>query len=99
MSWLRSKKASVNNLKADESARSKTPTPSNPDGKPQKRTFRSGLLTIRVMGAEGISMPPGVALPASVQSALSSQQAKVAASVSPSSVNQQRLASRSRGSR
>lgn len=100
MSWLRSKKASVTNLKAEESAnRSTTPTPSNPDGKTEKRTFRSGLLTIRVMGAEGVNLPSGTAMPPAVQSALTSQQAKVAASVSPSSVNQQRLANRSKGSR
>jgi len=101
MSWLRGKKASVTNLKAEEANanRSTTPTPGNPDGKEEKRTFRSGLLTIRVMGAEGLSMPSSVAVPAAVQAALNSQQAKVAASVSPSSVNQQRLANKSRGSR
>ena len=101
MSWLRGKKGSVTNLKAEEAnlTRSTTPTPGNPDGKEEKRTFRSGLLTIRVMWAEGVSMPPGVAIPPAVQSALSSQQAKVAASVSPSSVNQQRLANKSRGNR
>ncbi|KAF8890008.1 kinase-like domain-containing protein [Gymnopilus junonius] len=100
MSWLRSKKASVTNLKAEEAAnRSTTPTPSNPDGKTEKRAFRSGLLTIRVMGAEGVSLPSGTAMPKAVQSALTSQQAKVAASVSPSSVNQQRLANRTKGSR
>lgn len=101
MSWLRGKKASVTNLKAEEAniTRSTTPTPGNPDGKEEKRTFRSGLLTIRVMWAEGVSMPAGVAIPPAVQSALSSQQAKVAASISPSSVNQQRLANKSRGNR
>ncbi|KDR82896.1 hypothetical protein GALMADRAFT_238533 [Galerina marginata CBS 339.88] len=100
MSWLRSKKASVTNLKAEElNNRSTTPTPSNPDGKTEKRTFRSGLLTIRVMGAEGVSLPAGSSMPPAVQSALTSQQAKVAASVSPSSVNQQRLANKSRGNR
>lgn len=100
MSWLRGKKASVTNLKAEESAnRSTTPTPSNPDGKTEKRTFRSGLLTIRVMGAEGVGLPAGTSMPPAVKSALTSQQAKVAASVSPSSVNQQRLANRSKGSR
>jgi len=101
MSWLRGKKTSVTNLKAEEAnlTRSTTPTPGNPDGREERRTFRSGLLTIRVMWAEGVSMPAGVAPPPAVQSALSSKQAKVAASISPSSVNQQRLANKSRGNR
>ncbi|RDB18028.1 Serine/threonine-protein kinase gad8 [Hypsizygus marmoreus] len=90
-SWLgRSKKSSATNLRADDiAARSTTPTPGNPDGKPR---FRSGVLTIRVLWAEGLSLPAGTTLPPAVQSALTSQQAKVAASVSPSSVTQQRLA-------
>jgi serum/glucocorticoid-regulated kinase 2 len=95
-SWLRSKKASSTNLRADDIAdRSTTPTPGNPGGKP---TFRSGVLTIRVLWAEGLTVPPGTSVPPAVQAALTSQQAKVAASVSPSSVTQQRLA-KSRGSR
>lgn len=100
MSWLRGKKASVANLKAEAAShRSTTPTPGNPDGKEKKPRFRSGLLTIRVLWAEGLGLPAGVAVPPSVQSALTSQQAKVAASVSPSSVHQQRLANKSRGNR
>ncbi|EDR13258.1 uncharacterized protein LACBIDRAFT_308922 [Laccaria bicolor S238N-H82] len=100
MSWLRGKKASVANLKAEvASHRSTTPTPGNPDGKEKKPKFRSGLLTIRVLWAEGLGLPAGVAVPPSVQSALTSQQAKVAASVSPSSVHKQRLANKSRGNR
>lgn len=101
MSWLRGKKASVTNLKAEELQlnRSTTPTPRNPDGNDDKVTFRSGLLTIRVFGAEGVTLPPGTVLPSAVQQALTSQQGKVAASVSPSSVNQQRLANKSRGNR
>ncbi|KAF9267351.1 Pkinase-domain-containing protein [Marasmius fiardii PR-910] len=98
MSWKlgRSKKASVTNLRAEElNGRSTTPTPSNPDGKPLPRT---GLLTIRVMGAEGLALPSGTSIPPAVQNALASQQAKVAASVSPSSVQQQRLA-KTRGNR
>ncbi|GAW05699.1 agc akt protein kinase [Lentinula edodes] len=91
MSWKlgRGKKASFTNL------RSTTPTPSNPDGA-GKPSARSGLLAIRVLWAEGLSIPPGTALPPAVQNALVSQQAKVAASVSPSSVQQHRLA-RSKG--
>ncbi|KAI5989127.1 kinase-like domain-containing protein [Pisolithus albus] len=63
----------------------------NPDGKP---TSRTGLLTIRVLWAEGLALPPGTAIPPAVQAALSTQQAKAAASVSPSSVMQKRLAKR-----
>lgn len=102
MSWLRGKKTSFSNLKTEEahnSNRSTTPTPGNPDGKREKRLFRSGLLTIRVMWAQGISLPQGVSIPPAVQTALTSQQAKVAAAVSPSSVTQQRKANRSRGNR
>jgi len=102
-SWLRSKKSSVTNLKAadERSLRSTTPTPGNvtPVGKPEKRTFLSGLLTIRVFGAEGLELPAGTNLPAAVQQQLASHQGKVAASVSPSSVNQQRLTHRSKGNR
>jgi serum/glucocorticoid-regulated kinase 2 len=100
MSWLRGKKASVTNLKADE-LRSATPTPRNPERNNDKLEvkFRSGLLTIRVFGAEGLALPPGTALPLAAQQALASQQGKIAASVSPSSVNQQRLANKSRGNR
>ncbi|KAH6912912.1 AGC/Akt protein kinase [Coprinopsis sp. MPI-PUGE-AT-0042] len=103
MSWLRGKKSSVSNLKVqDEANRSTTPTPGNPNGDGKmasKPRFRSGLLTVRVLGAEGLALPAGVELPPAVGKALSSQQAKVAASVSPSSVHQQRLAKRSKGSR
>ena len=100
MSWLRGKKGSVTNLKAEaNSNRSTTPTPGNPGGKREKRLFRSGLLTIRVMWAEGLALPQGVPLPRAVQMALTSQQAKVAASVSPSSVTKHRQQTRSRGNR
>lgn len=96
-SWLgRSKKQSATNLRADPpSNRSTTPTPAYPDGKPSPR---SGLLAIRVLWAEGLSLPPAIPVPPAVQSALTSQQAKIAASVSPSSVTQQRLA-KTRGNR
>ncbi|KAF7298980.1 Non-specific serine/threonine protein kinase [Mycena indigotica] len=57
------------------------------------------LETIRVAWAEGLAVPDGGALPPAVQAALDSQQAKVAAAVSPSSVTQQRLANKSRGNR
>ncbi|SJL07438.1 probable Serine/threonine-protein kinase gad8 [Armillaria ostoyae] len=99
MSWKlgRSKKSSVSNLLAEDvvNSRSVTPTPGNPDGKPSSR---SGLLAIRVLWAEGLALPTGLATPAAVQQALSSQQAKVASSVSPSSVQQSRLA-KTRGNR
>ncbi|KAJ7016640.1 kinase-like domain-containing protein [Mycena alexandri] len=92
MSWkLGRKKTSAINLRAaaEEAVtpRSTTPTP----GKPSSR---SGLLAIRVLWAEGLAVPPGAAVPAAVQAALNSQQAKVASSVSPSSVTQQRLKTR-----
>lgn len=91
MSWKLGKSKSKANLAAsDISPRSTTPTPGNPDGRPMPR---SGILAIRVLGAENLSVPGG-AIPPAVQAALKSQQAKVAASVSPSSVNQQRLASK-----
>lgn len=101
MSWLRGKKSSVTNLKAEELQlnRSTTPTPRNPEGNDDKVTFRSGLLTIRVFGAEGVALPPGTAMPLAVVQALASQPGKVAASVSPSSVNQQRLVNKSRGNK
>ncbi|KAK0201832.1 kinase-like domain-containing protein [Desarmillaria ectypa] len=101
MSWKlgRSKKSSVSNLLAEDivNARSVTPTPGNPDGIPSSSS-RSGLLAIRVLWAEGLTLPAGIATPAAVQKALSSQQAKVASSVSPSSVQQSRLA-KTRGNR
>ena len=83
-----SKKASSATLGAsDENPRSTTPTPSNPEG-----VLRSGLLTIHVMGAEGLGVPSGTSVPQAVQDALSTQQAKAAATVSPASVSQNRLA-------
>ncbi|KAG0700106.1 kinase-like domain-containing protein [Suillus ampliporus] len=88
------KKASTATLSAgssDEPPRSTTPTPSNPGGNP---TSRTGLLSIRVLWAEGLALPVGTTVPSAVQAALSTQQAKVAASVSPSSVTQRRLAKR-----
>jgi serum/glucocorticoid-regulated kinase 2 len=97
-------KRSMVNLRAAEDSnamqgvRPTTPTPGTFDGKPSPR---SGLLAIRVLGAEGLVLPNSVSVPPAVQNALNSQQAKVAASVSPSSVNQQRLAAKhaSRGNR
>lgn len=87
------KKASTATLSAgtDEPPRSTTPTPGNPDGKP---TSRTGLLSIRVLWAEGLALPAATPIPSAVQAALSTQQAKAAASVSPSSVMQKRLAKR-----
>ncbi|KAH7885322.1 kinase-like domain-containing protein [Phlebopus sp. FC_14] len=87
------KKASTATLSAgtEEPPRSVTPTPGNPDGKP---TSRTGLLSIRVLWAEGLALPAGTPVPPAVQAALSTQQAKIAASVSPSSVMQKRIAKR-----
>lgn len=92
MSWRlgKSKKATLTPDRDDAaSTRSITPTPG--DDKPH---FRTGILTIRVLWAEGLDVPHGTQVPAVVQAALSSQQAKVAASISPASVSQSRLAAR-----
>ncbi|KAH9166061.1 AGC/Akt protein kinase [Lactarius sanguifluus] len=92
MSWRlgKSKKATLTPDRDDAaSTRSITPTPG--DDKPH---FRTGILSIRVLWAEGISVPQGTQVPAVVQAALSSQQAMVAASISPASVSQSRLAAR-----
>ena len=70
---------------------STTPTPGNLNGKPQSR-----LLTIRILWAENLALPSGTALLPVVQATLSSQQTKVAASISPSRVTQNRLANRQR---
>ncbi|KAI9443364.1 AGC/Akt protein kinase [Lactarius indigo] len=92
MSWRlgKSKKATLTPDRDDAaSTRSITPTPG--DDKPY---FRTGILSIRVLWAEGLSVPQGTQVPAVVQAALSSQQAMVAASISPASVSQSRLAAR-----
>ncbi|KAH9002743.1 AGC/Akt protein kinase [Lactarius hatsudake] len=92
MSWRlgKSKKATLTPDRDDAaSTRSITPTPG--DDKPH---FRTGILSIRVLWAEGLSVPQGTQVPAVVQAALSSQQAMVAASISPASVSQSRLAAR-----
>ncbi|CAL1712817.1 unnamed protein product [Somion occarium] len=100
MSWKLGKskpKANVTSLAIQDlqiSPRSTTPTPGNPNGKPMPR---SGILAIRVLWSEGLNVPGAV--PPAVQAALSSQQAKAAASVSPSSVTQHRLASHKKGTR
>lgn len=91
MSWLRSKK-SVSTLRSNGAS----PTPSEPSAAAEPRT---GLLAIYVEHCEGLALPSGVDLPPAVQKALGSDQARVAASASPSSVTQHRLASRSKGSR
>jgi serum/glucocorticoid-regulated kinase 2 len=89
MSWRlgKSKKATLTPDRDDAaSTRSITPTPG--DDKPH---FRTGILSIRVLWVERLSVPQ---VPAVVQAALSSQQAKVASSISPASVSQSRLAAR-----
>lgn len=95
MSWRgigKKPRSSANALSTnDDVARSTTPTPGNPNG---DSLSRSGLLAIRVLWAEGLTIPSSQSLPRAVQAALSSQQAKLAASVSPSSVTQHRLANR-----
>jgi serum/glucocorticoid-regulated kinase 2 len=97
MSWAKLGKKSRPALAPDEMMpRSTTPTPGNPTGEP---ILRSGQISFRVIGAEGLSLPAGIQTPSAVEAALSSQQAKLAESISPSSVTQQRLAHKSRGSR
>jgi serum/glucocorticoid-regulated kinase 2 len=76
------KKASSATLRADE------PVEDSVTPRPHART---GLLTIRLLWAEDLTLPSGTAIPPAVQAALASQQAKAAAAVSPSSVTQQRL--------
>ncbi|KAI0322348.1 AGC/Akt protein kinase [Amylostereum chailletii] len=87
MSWKLGKKK--NTLAADDAASTRSITPTPGDDRPIGRT---GILTIRVLWAEGFQVPAGTPIPAAVQSALASQPAKVAASMSPSSVTQSRLA-------
>ncbi len=98
MSWRlgKSKKATLTPDRDDAaSTRSITPTPGDTSGDgDDKPSFRTGILSIRVLWAEGFSVPQGTQVPAVVQAALSSQQAKVAASISPASVSQSRLAAR-----
>ncbi|KAI0246727.1 Pkinase-domain-containing protein [Lactifluus subvellereus] len=92
MSWKlgKSKKATLTADRDDAaSTRSITPTPGD-----EKPRFRTGILSIRVLWAEGLSVPQGSSIPAVVQAALASQHAKVAASISPASVSQSRLAAR-----
>ena len=97
MSWKLGKK-SPKSTKTDslsaggdgDSMRSTTPTPGNPRGGGGGGSqLQPGLLTIRVSSAEGLAVS---SVPPAVQSALSSSEAQIAASVSPSSVTQQRLA-------
>lgn len=96
---LGKKKVSSINLNAiaatlDEIAdanRAPTPTQVDPDVTMHARPpARTGLLTIRVLWAENMATPPGTAVPQAVEQALSSQQAKAAAGISPSSVTQSR---------
>ena len=89
MSWRLGKKKASGLAAADDGAsmRSITPTP----GDDRHALPRTGILSIRVINAEGLAVPQGATLSAAVQAALKSQQAQVAASMSPSSVAQDRL--------
>ncbi|KAG8991347.1 hypothetical protein FRB93_002809 [Tulasnella sp. JGI-2019a] len=100
MSWKITKKikefggSSGNSLSStpQPSSRSTTPTPGNPN--PISRT---GLLSIKVSSARGLSLAAGASLPSSIEQALSTQQAQVASSVTSQSVSQQqKLAQKSR---
>lgn len=77
---------------AHRPARPPSVRPTAPGADPRARARR-------VMYADGLALPKTMAVPAAVQAALASQQAKVAQAVSPSSVTQQRLAHKSRGNR
>ncbi|EIN12732.1 Pkinase-domain-containing protein [Punctularia strigosozonata HHB-11173 SS5] len=100
MSWRLGKsksKASSATLNAEQpDSRSATPTPGNSRGAPQVKP-RNGMLTIRVLDADGLELPAGTSVPSDVASALASSKAKVAEGISPSSVTQQRLGHKSRG--
>ncbi|KAG9023509.1 hypothetical protein FS837_005764, partial [Tulasnella sp. UAMH 9824] len=65
---------------------STAPTPGNPllDGP----TSRTGLLTVHVSGARGLSLPGGESVPPLIQQALTIQQAKIASAVALQSVSQ-----------
>ncbi|KAL1744423.1 putative serine/threonine protein kinase [Schizophyllum fasciatum] len=86
MSW----KSLTRSKKSIPDMRSDTPTPANPNGgSGGDSPYRTGLLAIRVLWAEDVNLPDGKAVPPAVESALSSQAAKVAAAVDPLSVSQQ----------
>ncbi|KAG8935804.1 AGC protein kinase Gad8 [Tulasnella sp. 418] len=71
-------------------SRSTTPTPSNPDpDRDSSVSRRTGVLSIRVASARGLSLPKGVSLPKPIEKALGTQQAQIASSVTSSSVTQQ----------
>ena len=86
MSW----KSLTRSKKSIPDMRSDTPTPANPNGgSGNDSPYRTGLLAIRVLWAEDVNLPDGKAVPPAVESALSSQAAKVASAVDPLSVSQQ----------
>ena len=94
MSWKlgkKSKQSTAPAVSGDNNALSVPNENSDSKGLPHSR---SGVLTIGVRSAEGLSLPAGIATPPAVQAALKTSEANVAASVSPSSVTQQRLVRR-----
>lgn len=92
MSWKLGKKSKPQSVvTANDNTLTSTDEDSDSKGMPH---FRSGVLTIGVRSAEGLSLPSGIVIPHAVQAALKSSEANVAASVSPSSVTQQRLVRR-----
>ena len=71
----KSPKPSSNSLAADaDMARSSTPTPGNPNGRPMSA---SGFLTISVVSAEGLDLPAGAILPPAIKAAMESAEAQV----------------------
>lgn len=64
---------------------------------PDAPISRTGVLTIRVAGARGLSLPANTQTPPAVAQALSTQQAQIASSVTSQSVSQQqKLAQKNR---
>ncbi|KAF7313798.1 Non-specific serine/threonine protein kinase [Mycena chlorophos] len=76
MSWKLGTKKTKETKENGVVSRSVTPIPSRP-GTPKAANgdqFRSGMLTIRIFSGRGLSLPADVAVPESIQKALSSPQ-------------------------
>ncbi|KZP01329.1 Pkinase-domain-containing protein [Calocera viscosa TUFC12733] len=103
MSWKIGKNATLSSKSSNPSltasadiSRSTTPTPGNLNGSVgHGPVSRSGLLTVCVSQARGLSLPAGIPLPPAVDKALRSQEAQVASSVSAASVSKQQQQARS----
>jgi hypothetical protein len=81
---------------SDSGLHSAAPTPPPTTPEPQELPedeLVSGRLTIQISAARGLSLPQGICLPEPVQKMLDSQAATLAASVTPTTVSQQRAKS------